>query len=332
MALYDDAFNSIIVNYVKDKWADNIFNGLPLTTWYLNTGSIREREMGGKSIIEDVIVAKNTSFGCIGFYDTITLKPEEYTKQADFAWKMFGGGVELSLAEISMASNSRLRMANLIEKKMKVSEMSAADNLNTLLHGLNNGDSVKFLGLQDLVSDTVTIGGLNPTTVTQWKAYVEGSAGILSLDDMMAGYLSVSQPMGVNSDGKPDGSFGDGLMIQPDLILTTKVLWQRYHQQLTPTIRHEAGARVGKYGFQGLVFEKAMVLWDAAVPTGVLYYLNSQFQFFTFGLDENKKAITIGELTKVPGRPVKASELYAMVVHHTDNRRYLGKLTGRTAV
>lgn len=327
---YEDRINSTLVNYLRDKWVDGVFNSLPTTTILLNTGRVRQREMGGDSIVETVIVAKNTSFDCLGFYGTVNLMPEEYTKQAKFQWKQFGGGLLLSLPEISMSSNSKFATANLIAQKMRVSEMSAAEKFNTILHGLNNAIPERFLGLQDLVSTTVSIGGIDPAVTTQWKAYVESTAGILSLDDMMTGYLSTAQPAGYNAKGEPSGNAVSGIVVQPDFIMTTSSLWRRYHQQLTPTIRHESSAKIGKMGWQSLMFENAMVLWDNETPSGTLYYLNTEYLFLTFGLNEKKKAFTLEPLTKIPGKSAKASEFYCMVIFHTDNRRYLGKLTGRT--
>ena len=64
---------------------------------------------------------------------------------------------------------------------------------------------------------------------------------------------------------------------QPDLIVTTQVIYDAYETALQANKRYEGDASLGDAGFQALRFKGASVVVDSHVPAGHMYFLNTRY-------------------------------------------------------
>ena len=77
---------------------------------------------------------------------------------------------------------------------------------------------------------------------------------------------------------------------QPDLIVTTQVVYDAYETALQANKRYEGDATLGDAGFQALRFKGSSVVVDSHVPAGHMYFLNTRYldykvhskRFFSF--------------------------------------------------
>ena len=77
---------------------------------------------------------------------------------------------------------------------------------------------------------------------------------------------------------------------QPDLIVTTQVIYDAYETALQANKRYEGDATLGDAGFQALRFKGASVVVDSHCPAGQMYFLNTKYldykvhakRFFSF--------------------------------------------------
>ena len=67
---------------------------------------------------------------------------------------------------------------------------------------------------------------------------------------------------------------------QPDIIVTTPVIYSAYETALQANKRWEGNASDGDAGFQSLRFKGASVFHDSHVPDGHMYFLNSRYLDF----------------------------------------------------
>ena len=64
---------------------------------------------------------------------------------------------------------------------------------------------------------------------------------------------------------------------QPDLIVTTQVIYDAYETALQANKRWTGDATLGDAGFQSLGFKGASVVVDSHVPAGQMYFLNTKY-------------------------------------------------------
>lgn len=133
------------------------------------------------------------------------------------------------------------------------SAISLAGNRNS------DGEQRELNGLGNIVSDTATLGGLNPATKTYWKAIVEDNSGTpraLSIDLLLTVIRKLRQK------GK-----------YPNFAITDLVQEQAYYNLLQPDVRFigEKGLEAGNT--QGLAIGKIAsgLVGDPDCPPGILY-------------------------------------------------------------
>ena len=126
------------------------------------------------------------------------------------------------------------------------------------------GETNGFVGLQKLVSVGVTTAcGIAETDMSDWANIRNDASGELSIALMLDMLMDCS-----------DGTD------RPDLILTTKGMWEKYYLLLEPSQRAPMGPSVGKWGFDSLGFSPNIpVVWDNDCPSGYMYFLNMEHLF-----------------------------------------------------
>ncbi len=180
-----------------------------------------------------------------------------------------------------------------------------AQNLWTGTGAGNSWDSI--FNAADDGTNFSTYGGLSRSTYTSIKGYYLASAGALTLAKMATAYDAVT----VGND-------------TPDIIATTKALWSTYESLLTPTVRAgytqngypkmnafgmlpRAEGLAGNQGFDVLFFRGTPVVRDEQIPSGKMFFINTNFFGFKginiSGLKQvNFKKTSDGVPLGVPGR------------------------------
>lgn len=305
---FDSLLATTLANYQK-RLTDNIFKDRVLT-WYLNDKT-RIKLRGGSKIVEPLIYAQNTTFGSYSGYDTIALTPQEGISAAEFEWRQLAASIAISGIEEAKNAGEQA-VLDLLEAKVMQTEETFKEGLNTMLFADGTGNGGKdFLGLAALIESGNTVGNIDGAANSWWNSYEENTAAVLTEAYMRTAYNSVSK----GSD-------------QPDLVLTTQTLFEKFEGLLTPNVRY-SDVKMANLGFQNLMFKGAPVVYDPACTAGVMYFLNSKY----IGLVGHSDRW----FAQTPFvRPENMDAKYALITSYGNltvrNRARLGKLTAKTAV
>lgn len=168
---------------------------------------------------------------------------------------------------VSVASAVTITDVNLAGPSITISGgnvTTAAGNIVSIAGSrrTSDGSSKEMDGLQNLVSATTTVGGINPASAgnSYWKALVD-SSGTLSLDNLRKNTNQVRVAGG-----------------QVGLMLTSFGVQRQTYNLFTSNIRF-VGEDVTKLrgGFQSLSFDGYPLVADRLAPFGKLFMLDKRF-------------------------------------------------------
>jgi len=307
---FDALLSTTLANY-RAQLTDNVFTDRVLTNHLMSNGRIRMVN-GGTKIVEPLIYGQNSTVASYSGYDTISLSPQTGISAAEYEWKQYAASIAISGIE-EAKNNGEQEIINLLEAKIMQAEESMREGFNTMFFGDGTGNSGKnWEGLGSLIESGNTVGGINSATAGNeyWRSYEENTAGALTLAQMATAYNTVS----VGSD-------------HPDLILTTRALFEKYESLLQPQLRY-TDTKTADAGFQNLLFKAAPVVYDTAAPAGNMFFINSKYLTL---VGHSGKWFAQTEFV----RPENLDARYALIMCYGNltcrNRKKQGKLTAKTA-
>lgn len=253
---------STTLNNHMPKLIDNVFSARPFSYFLKQAGQIRMVN-GGQKIVIPLLYGVNDTAASYADYDDIAVTAQTGITSAEFAWKQYAATVAISGIE-EAKNNGEEAVIDLLEAKIMQAEETIVENFdNMFITGDGTGNSGKdWDGLASLVSDqTSSIGGIDPDTAgdSYWKASKNTTAGVLSIADMNTAFNNAS----VGAD-------------QPNMVLTTQTLYEKYEALLQPQLRF-TDSKSADAGFQNLLFKGSPVFYDTYVPTGFVYFLNTKY-------------------------------------------------------
>jgi hypothetical protein len=307
---FDALLSTTLANY-RDQLTDNVFTDRVLTNHLMSKGRIRMVN-GGTKIVEPLIYGQNSTVASYSGYDTIALTAQGGITAAEYEWKQYAASIAISGIE-EAKNNGEQEIINLLEAKIMQAEESMREGFNTMFFGDGTGNSGKnWEGLGSLIESGNTVGGINSATAGNeyWRSYEENTAGALTLAQMATAYNTVS----VGND-------------HPDLILTTRALFEKYESLLQPQLRY-TDTKTADAGFQNLLFKAAPVVYDTAAPAGNMFFINSKYLTL---VGHSGKWFQQTEFV----RPENLDARYALIMCYGNltcrNRKKQGKLTAKTA-
>jgi hypothetical protein len=289
---------------VRPVLADQITVELPLLAALNSKGSVVED--GGKRIVRPVLYALNDTVGSYDGYDLIDTTPQDGFGEAVYDWKQYAGSVTIDGRTERLNAGSA-QIINILSAKMDQLRVSMEDDLNSMLWSDGTGNGSKdFLGVQAVVENSGTLGGIDSSTETWWVSRTDTAMDLTSIDGV-----------------KDMGNMYNGLRIaksHPDFIFTTQAVFEAYEALAAPNIRFE-GAMKADLGFETVAFRGAAVLFDADAPSSEMYFLNSKHLQFVKHRDAWLKLLPFA-------RPVNQDAKTALVISMgelvTDVRRAHG--------
>lgn len=260
-ANYDEILSTTLAHHIP-KMVDNVFSARPFFHFLKQAGQIR-MVGGGHKIVQPLMIGLNDTAGSYSGYDPIDVDPQTGITAAEFPWKQYAATIAISGIEEAQ-NRSEEEVIDLLEAKTAQAEHSIIEKLDEMLiSGDGTGNSGKdWAGIKLLVADNpndTSIGGINPTTDSYWESYVEDTPEVLTIGRMSTAYNTVSE----GAD-------------QPNLILTTQELYEKYEALLQPQLRF-ADAGTADAGFQNLLFKGAPVMYDTYVDADHMYFLNTKY-------------------------------------------------------
>ena len=193
---------------------------------------------------------------------------EERNQNASQVAKVFTMA-KAQLDEVRQAASARIGRASY-----------AAD---TTTESVDTGTPIN--GLEGIIANTGTYGGLSRTTYSAWQAQIQAvtnpsqddnSNGVTNrVEGMNTLYLNCSAGKGIDGDGIKDNVATE--KEETDHIITTQTLYNTYKNALMPQQRYS-----GRSGsdLTSLLFGIAEVEWDPACTAARMYFLNKNYLEF----------------------------------------------------
>lgn len=288
MTIPNSDFTEILSTTLRDyqsDFADNVTNKNALLTRLKEKGNLTITD-GGASIQEQLAYAENSTFQYYSGYETLDVSASDTLTSANYDWKQAAVNVTISGLEKRQNSGSS-KIIDLIASRVKVANMTMANQINTGLYSDGTGSGGKEIGgLQLIVADdptTGTVGGIDASTNTFWRntsydATTDGGAAATSAN--ITGYMNTVYNGLVRGTDKPD------------LIVADTNYFNLYEQSLQ-NIQRINTSSLGSTGFTALDYKGVPVILDDNVPTNHMYFLNTDYLFFKAHEDAN---FTMGEM------------------------------------
>lgn len=311
-ANYDTILSTTLAHHIP-KLVDNVFTARPFFYFLKQAGQIK-MVGGGHKIVQPLMTGLNSTAASYSGYDTIAVTAQTGITAAEFPWKQYAATIAINGLEEAQ-NRSEEEIIDLLEAKTAQAEHTIIEKLDEMLiAGDGTGNSNKdWAGIKLLVAghpNSTAIGGINPTTNAYWASYREATAEVLTIGRMSTAYNTVSE----GAD-------------QPNVILTTQALYEKYEALLQPQLRF-ADAGTADAGFQNLLFKGAPVMYDTYVDSGYMYFLNTKYLRLVGHSDNWFRPTPFVRPNNIDARYAQILLYGALTV---SNRNRQGVLTGKTA-
>lgn len=302
---FSEAVTSVTRSYIVPKSYDTVTKGSPVLMKLLQNAKPWRT---GTSY--DVIIKyqDSTNGGNTGIADKLDTDRQNVRTTMQFNPKMAYKPVVVANIETTLNQGDE-QVIDLLETEFDSQAQSLmsvmAQNLWTGTGSGNSWDSA--YNAADDSTNFSTYGGKSRSTYTSIRGYYLASAGATTLAKLATAYDAVQ----IGNDS-------------PDIIATTKAIWSTYESLLTPTVRAgytqngypkmnafgmvpSAQALAGNQGFDVLFFRGTPVVKDEQIPSGKIFFLNTNYFGFKGikikGLKQvNFKKQNDGVPMGVPGR------------------------------
>jgi hypothetical protein len=311
---YDVVLTTTLANYRK-QLIDNVFDTYPFLS-YLNGklgnavrgASVKRTIDGGESIVEHILYGMNSTVKSYSGYELLDTTPQEGMTIARYSWKQYSGTISISGLE-ERTNKGDARMINLLESKIKQTEMTLRDQLSQggFSDGTGNGGK-NLTGLSAIVSSSGTLGGISATTYPWWAAVAATSSSFA------ANGISTMRTMFNNL------SYGND---KPDAIFTTQTIYEYYEGVLQPQERF-TNTQAADAGFVNLTFKGIPIYFDRDCTSGIMYFLNSNYLNLVVHSDAD---FATGAFIDAIDQDGKSAKILFQGNLTTNNRRMHGAVT-----
>lgn len=250
-----------IENY-HETMVDNIFKKHALLNHLKENGGTKMYD-GGTKIRVPVMQGSNTTVKAFSGVDTLDLTYQEGIDSAEYDYKFYDVSITFTLTD-KLLNSGKSQVIDLLKGKIKQAELSLAERLNDDLFNGAASDAKEVTGLDTIVEDSGTYGGINGTTYTWWRSYVDDTAEALSFADMRTAKNTAN-----------NGNGGSKVSI----ILTTQTLFEKCFALLTasyqmnPVMTKET-KRLADASFTAIEFEGVPVTYDESCTAGSMFFVN----------------------------------------------------------
>lgn len=230
----------------------------------------------GRSIVQELEYEENVNVMWYSGAETLAIQQSETFSAAEFAYKQLYGAVVITGLE-EIQNSGREAVHNLLRSRIKNLDKSLRNVMASAQYADGTGSGGKEVGgLQLLVADvpTNTVGGIagtvtNARSEAWWKnqVYDFSVASVTSSATTMQHAMNTVWLSSIRGSDKPDMCTADS------------VYYMNYWESLTPNQRFTDDKSAGA-GFTNLVYQgNVPVIYDTAVPSQHMYFLNTDYLF-----------------------------------------------------
>lgn len=260
------------------KDADNVTKNNALLTRLKTKGKVKPFD-GGRTLVQELQYAENSTFQYYSGYDTINVSPSDVLTGAEFNITQAVAAVTMSGLE-DLQNSGKEQILDLLETRIENGIKTLQNNLAIGVYSDGTGYGGRQIGgLQLLVADTPTagtVGGIARASWPFWRnisfdATTDGGAAATSAN--IQSYMNRVWLQTVRAADKPD------------LIVADNIYFRLYWESLQAAQRiTTSGGDMASAGFTSLKYMNADVVFDGgyggAAPVNHMYFLNTDYIFF----------------------------------------------------
>ena len=259
----------------RGKLADNVLNHNALLR-YLNRAGNADPADGGRTIIEELEYASNSTFKYYSGYETLDITPQTVFDAAEYNWKQ--AAVVVSFSGLEERQNmGKEQSIKLVDRRIRNAEKTMQNNLSTGVYSDGTGTSGKQIGgLQLLVADdptTGTVGSISRATYSFWQNQLYDFS-VNSVTPSSSTIQTAMDSIWLSCIRGADA---------PKIFVAGTTYFTYFWQSLT-TIQRISSDTSATSGFRELAFNgpggTAMVMYDASCSATRMYCLNTDYLFW----------------------------------------------------
>lgn len=255
---------------IRDEVADNVFKSMAFFYWLQEKGRILPQE-GGRFIEVDLEYSKNEQAKWIGKGETTSLNDYEFLTVAQYDWKYLTIPIVRFFIDEQKNRGSN-RILNMVEQKLKNTQNSMTEELNSVLSGSNGGDAKKMYGLRDIVADdptTGTLGTINSATYEWWRNQSKDMSGV------------AFDTNGIKEMRKMLWACSDTMETQrPDIIISGEDPYG-YYEDLVILQKRIVNKTLADAGFDNIEYKGIPIIMVRDVGDR-MYFLNTEYLYMFY--------------------------------------------------
>lgn len=228
---------------------------------------------GGRTIVEELEYADNSTYTRYSGYDTLNISPSDVFTAAEFNIKQCAVAVSISGLE-ELQNSSGERVIDLLESRIKNAERTMMNNMSVDIYSDGTADGGKQVGgLQLLVSDAPTSGTVGGIDRATWSFY-QNQLYDFSVETVTPSASTIQSAMNTLYLRCARGTD------RPDLIVMDNIYFGYYWASLQANQRF-TNEKMAAAGFDNLKFMGADVVFDGGIggacPAQHAYFLNTNY-------------------------------------------------------
>ena len=271
------AIGEIVATVLRNRarqFADNVSNGNALLAKLSQDGKVKYAN-GGRTIVQDLEYAENSTFMMYSGYDELTVsETEEVFDAAEYNWKQASVMVTASGLEVDVQATGPEAIIDLMDGRINNAMKTMRNQLSAQIYtGDDSSTTENITGLVlQVAADPTTgvIGGIDRATAGNefWRNQTDQSA--VAIDSTtIEGHM---RSMWLACTRGPD---------VPDLIIGDSVMFELYWDSLA-TVQRINREDKGVRGWNSLAFVNADVLYDggSGIQAKTMYFLNTDYIYW----------------------------------------------------
>lgn len=252
--------NAYTKKYFTPLLPDSIFKPSP---WWWTITRLGKQIKGGGSVVWGPVTSEEATGGAYWGTQLLDTTPTDPIQPAEVQWKGYQQAIVIPVLD-ALLNQGEGEVLNLVKTKEETSMGSLLQKLSRALMGQAPQNTA--IDLDNIPSILGALGGsyAGITLANPWAS--NGGAGpsaggAQSFANMMTDYMAASQ--------------GNE---QPDRIFMTAAGYNAFWTLLSQQQRQIEDSEVTRAGFKmHLMFNNAVVMWDAFVPAGEQHYITSKY-------------------------------------------------------
>ncbi len=263
--------------------ADNVSKNNALLSRLRDKGKVRPFG-GGRSIVEELEYAENTTFRRYTGYEVLNIQPADVFTAAEYDIRQ--AAVVVSMSGLEMLQNSgEEAVIPLLEKRIENAERTLINNISTDIYSDGTSDNGKQIGgLQLLIADdptSGTVGGISRASWSFWRNqkfdFSDNGLGAPSSSNIQTAMNRIYLACSRGNDA-------------PDLVVADNAMFRHYWESLQ-AIQRVTSEKEANAGFTSLKYMNADVMFDGGIgggaPANRMYFLNTNYIYFRPHKDRN---------------------------------------------